>query len=372
MRLVFIVTGLATGGAEIMLLKLLERIDRRRFEPYVFSLTTKGEIGPRIEALDVPVKVVGLRPSAPLAPLTFLKFVRELAALKPDVAQTWMYHADLIGGLAARLAGVRALAWGVRNSDLSPSASKLSTRLVMRSCALASSWLPRQILFCSEASRAMHIKAGYAAKKARLLPNGFDLERFVPDATARLAIREELGLRATAQLVGLVARYDPQKNHLGFVEAAKGIVGVLPDVHFVLPGGGVDCANEELMSVIKRSGVAQCFHLLGRREDVPRLMAALDCLVSSSSYGEAFPNVLGEAMACGTPCVTTDVGDCAFIVGDTGRVVAVGDLEGLAHGVIELLSLPDTETCDAGAKSPRTGSVPFRNRARGEAIRGIL
>lgn len=349
MRLAFIITGLATGGAEMMLLKLLARIDRSRFDPYVISLTTNGEIGPRIEALGVPVEAFDMRPGMP-EPLAFFQLARRLRALKPDVAQTWMYHADLVGGLAARAAGVRTLAWGIRNSDLSKDRTKLTTRIVVHACALISHSVPRQILFCSEASRAIHLAAGYAKDKTRLIPNGFDLACFTPDPVARDSVRGELGLPAAAQLVGLIGRYDPQKNHLGFIAAASRISAVLPNAHYLLAGGGVDGANFELTRAINNAGAAGRFHLLGRRDDMPRLMAALDVL-ASSSYGEAFPNVVGEAMACAVPCAVTDVGDSAYIVGDAGRVAASGDMEGLSRAIIELLSAPEAQRFALGQRA---------------------
>jgi len=251
-----------------------------------------------------------------------------------------MYHADLLGGLAARLAGMRAVAWCIRNGDFSEDRSKRTTLLVMKLCAQASGWLPRCILSCSERARAIHVDAGYCADRMVVIPNGFDLARFQPDPAARVAVRAELGLPPDIPLVGLIARDDPQKNHPGFVRAAAGVHKVLPQVHFVLAGNGIDKNNRELNRLIDQAGLQAQFHLLGRREDIPRLMASLDVLASSSSFGEAFPNVLGEAMACGVPCLVTDVGDSAEIVGDTGRVVSAGDMAGLARHLVELLRLP--------------------------------
>ncbi len=161
----------------------------------------------------------------------------------------------------------------------------------------------------------------------------------MPDAEARNSVRAELGLAVDTPLVGLIARFDSQKNHLGFIDAAAHIHAQLPDVHFVLAGTEVDSGNVALNAAIASKGLQAKMHLLGRRNDVPRLMAALDVL-ASSSHGEAFPNVLGEAMACGVPCVVTDVGDSSEIVGNTGRVVAAGDMAGLAHGLVEMLRLP--------------------------------
>ena len=153
--------------------------------------------------------------------------------------------------------------------------------------------------------------------------------------------------------MGLVARDDPQKNHSGFIEAAAQVHRILPQVHFVLAGDGIDQNNKGLTALIDCIGLTGHVHLLGRRNDIPNLMAAFDVLASSSSFGEAFPNVLGEAMACGVPCVTTDVGDSAEIVGDTGRVVAPGDMDGLARQLIELLQWPAEQRAQLGALARR-------------------
>lgn len=350
MRVIQIITGLSTGGAETMLHKLLQNIDRSRFEPVVISLISKGEIGPRIEALGIPVYAMGMNPRLP-NPLVLWRLARLLRQLRPDVVHTWMYHADLIGGLAARLAGCHRVIWCIRHSNLSKTQNKRSTLAVVALCARLSRWLPALILSCSQRAKQVHAAVGYAAAKMQVIPNGFDLARFAPNAAARASVRAELGLPADALLVGVVARFDVQKNHLGFVQAAVQVLVQLPQVHFVLAGTGVDAANAGLSSAIAaHPGLAAHMHLLGRCDDVPRLMAAFDVL-ASPSHGEAFPNVLGEAMACGVPCVVTDAGDSADIVGNTGRVVAVGDMAGLARELVAVLQLPAHERAALGTQA---------------------
>ena len=350
MKLVAIITGLSTGGAEMMLLKVLQNIDRKHFSPHVISLTTEGEIGSRIEALGVPVESLGMRPGH-FSPFKFLRLVHRLRKLHPDIVHTWMYHADLLGGLAARLAGVRAVGWAIRNSNLSLVHNKRSTLWVRKACAVLSRLIPRAILCCSERAKGNHVSAGYCERKFVVIPNGFDTDRFRPDVEARVSVRSELGLSEDTPLAGLIARFHPQKNHVGFFEAAARIYRSRPDVHYLLAGTRVDRNNAILRRAVKQAGVASNTYLLGRREDIPRLMAALDVLASSSSFGEAFPNVLGEAMACGVPCVVTDVGDSAKIVGESGRVVAPGDMAEFAHNIVEVLGLSDKERRVLGAKA---------------------
>ncbi len=349
-KIAFIITGLSTGGAEMMLHKLLQNIDRRRFQPTVISLMDKGEVGPRIEALGIPVYTVGMRRGVP-NPLLVLRLARLLRQLRPDVVHTWMYHADLLGGLAARLAGCRRVIWCLRHSNLSKTENKRSTLAVVGVCARLSHSLPAWVVSCSHKAKTVHEAAGYAASKISVIPNGFDLNHLQPDAEARANLGAELGLPPDALLVGVVARFDVQKNHLGFVQAAAQVLAALPQAHFVLAGKDVDAGNAALQSAIAaHPGLAAHMHLLGRRDDVPRLMAAFDVL-ASPSHGEAFPNVLGEAMACGTPCVVTEAGDSAEIVGSTGRVVAVGDMAGLARQLIAVLKLPTAERTALGQQA---------------------
>jgi glycosyltransferase involved in cell wall biosynthesis len=348
-RIVFITTGLSTGGAEAMLFKLLDNIDRKKFEPYVISLISKDEIGQRIEKLGIPVSAMGIN-SSELSILPLLRLFKILRQIRPDIVQTWMYHADLLGGVVARLAGIKKVVWSLRNSNLSRDLTKSSTIQVVKLCAALSTWLPIQILSCSKRAGEIHAQLGYARDKIKIIPNGFDLGSFQPNSEARESVRKELGLSYDVFLVGLMARYDSQKNHAGFISAVAQVHRSMPEVHFLLAGTGVDKSNKALVKHIADHGLKNHILLLGRRDDMPRLMASLDIL-ASASFGEAFPNVLGEAMACGVPCVVTDVGDSAEIVGDTGRVVQSGDMEGLAQYIQEVLSMPMAERARLGQKA---------------------
>ncbi len=329
-----------------MLLKLLEHIDRRKFDPLVISLTSKAEFGRSIERLEIPVTALDIKFKG-VSSFSVLRLVNLLRRVGPDLVQTWMYHADLIGGVAARLAGVRSVVWALRNSNLSESMNKRSTLAVVKICSAISPWIPQHILSCSNRAAKVHAEMGYSRDKIKLIANGFDLGLFRPDAEARVSVRKELGLSPDSLLVGLMARYDSQKNHAGFIVAAAHISRAMPSVHFVLAGSNVDENNVALRALIAEHRLSKSVHLLGRRDDMARLMASLEVL-ASSSFGEAFPNVLGEAMACGVPCVVTDVGDSAEIVGETGRVVQSGDMEGLARHIQEVLSLPAEERVRLG------------------------
>jgi glycosyltransferase involved in cell wall biosynthesis len=241
--------------------------------------------------------------------------------------------------VAARLAGRAPVVWGIRNSNLDLLQSKRSTRWTVRTCAFLSNRLPQRIVSCSETARRIHIGLGYRADKMVVIPNGFDLELFHPDLSARIELRKELGIPQSIPVIGLVGRFDPQKDHQNFIQAAAILAERFPETYYILCGDGISLENPLLASWINSSGLGKYFHLLGRREDIPRVTAALDLACSSSAYGEAFSNVLGEAMACEVPCVATDVGDSAYIIAETGRVVPPHDPQALANAMIDLLAL---------------------------------
>lgn len=349
LRIVLIITNLSTGGAELMLLRLMQNLDRRRFAPYVISLGMKDTVGLQIEAIGIPVTALEMRPGVSSI-WKLIQLIMKLRELKPDVVHTWMYHADLLGGLASRIAGIKRQTWGIRHANLSPFVNKRSTLWVVKLCARLSHWIPCKILVNSHVARKAHVAIGYSDEKMVVIPNGFDLERFVPAPLARNQLRSDLGLDSSILLVGVIGRFHPQKNQKGFIKAMAELHEILPKVHFVLAGHGIDADNHLLVSAICDAGVSGVCHLLGQRTDIPNLMAALDVL-ALPSVGEAFPNVVGEAMACAVPCAVTDVGDSAWLVGNTGRVVPPGDMSSLANAIHDLLKMPSKERTALGTSA---------------------
>ena len=320
-----------------MLYKLVSSMDRDKFKIQVVSLTDIGPIGKKIEDLGISVRALGMKRGTP-DPRMLFKLTRWLKKDRPDIIQTWMYHSDLMGGLAARLAGRIPVVWGIRHSNLDPKGNKRTTIWTAKTCAWFSRWLPVKIVCCSEASKRVHTALGYDPDRMAVIPNGFDLNLFKLDLEEGTLVRQELGIPEDTIIIGMVGRFDPQKDHLNFIKGAALLQKKIPDVQFLLCGDDVTWGNHQLSTWIKNAGLSGYFHLLGRRNDIPRIMTALD-IASSSSYGEGFPNVVGEAMACGTPCVVTDVGDSASIVGDTGIVVPPKDSNDLALAWKELIEI---------------------------------
>ena len=352
-RLAHLISGLGVGGAEMMLYNLSAALRRDGFEARVISMTGDGPLAERIRGLGIPVSSLGMKRGLPSAGGA-LRLFRLLRQDPPDVLQTWMYHADLLGAIVARLSprtsrktigtmcgsgqvGGTPLAWGIHNTALERRHTKAVTRWVVRLNSALSRRLPDVIVCCSEEARRAHVRLGYDPGRMQVIPNGIDLSLFRPDAEARVAVREELGLRTEAILIGMAARYHPQKDHRNFIEAARRIGEGNPAIHFLLCGNQVTPENGELQRMIAAAGLGDRIHLLGVRDDMPRIMASLDLAALTSAYAEAFPLVIGEAMACEVPCVVTDVGDSAAIVGDTGAAVPPRDPKALAEACLRLL-----------------------------------
>jgi glycosyltransferase involved in cell wall biosynthesis len=331
-----VITSLGRGGAETMLLKLLRATDSARFRSSVISLSGDGPLADKIRQTGARVQTLSLRgPRALAAPW---KLVRSLRRERPDVVQTWMYHADFCGGLATVGLPGTPLVWNIRCGRLERTVDKRTTIWISRLCATLSHRLPTRILCCSEASLRAHSSTGYDRSRMQVIPNGFDLDEFRPDPLARRAVREDLGLDRETLLVGIAARFDGAKDYRSFCEAAGRIRREHPRAHFLLCGDGVTACNPALRTWITAAGIATQCHLLGPREDMPRILASLDIAVSSSRV-EGFPNVLGEAMSCGVPCVATDAGDSRSIVGDTGYIARAGAAVSLAAGISTLIEI---------------------------------
>lgn len=332
MKLLHVITGLGDGGAEAVLYRLITHDSQTTHA--VVSLTQEGKYGPLLRQLGVEVVALGM----PRGRLT-LKGLRLLwqtvRRMRPDVIQTWMYHADLLGGVIGRLVGVPVV-WGLRNTTLEPGRSSRGTIWVARVCAWLSRWAPVRIVACAQAAVEVHAALGYDRSRFVVIPNGYHLERFRPDAEARARLRREWAVPDDVPLLGMVARFDPYKDHSNLLAALQQLRQQGQTFRVVLVGTGVDGSNAELVQLIREAGLEEAVRLLGPRPDIAAVMNALDVHVLSSS-AEAFPNVLAEAMACGTPCVTTNVGDAAQIVGDAGWVAHPRDTNALAKAIGQAL-----------------------------------
>jgi len=348
MRLLHIITGLETGGAERMLLKLAPPLRDRGFTQEILSLTTKGDLGARFEEAGFPVHAAGLRRGRLLAGLGAV--ARTLRAFRPDIAQTWLYHADLVGGAAARLLGVPRVVWNIRHS-VSPHTDKRTTLMVARACAALSHGLPDGILYNSTMGVKTHLALGYDARLTTLLPNGFETDIFHKNDAQRAAWRARWGVPPDALLVGWAGRFHPQKACPDFLQAVLRVIARNPRVYVVAVGRNITPENPALSAVLEDAPGRDRILLQGPCSDMPGFLASLDVFVSSSVGGEGFPNVLAEAMCCEIPCVVTDAGDSAFVVGETGTAVPPADPGVLAQALLDHFALSAEERKALGARA---------------------
>jgi glycosyltransferase involved in cell wall biosynthesis len=352
MKIAHIITSLDKHGAQMMLLKTLSAMDRSRFDSVVISLTDGGALKDRFAAIGVTAHSAGMKKGVP-TPGAIYRLARLMKQIKPDLIQGWMYHGNLAGQMASAFSTERApVVWNIRGSSYDLKKEKAATAAIIWLGARLSG-LPKAIINNSLASAIKHEqKLGYRAGNRVIIPNGFDRNQFVPSPEARAELRNELGLPGDALLIGLIARYHPVKDHANFLQAAGLLLSARPQARFVLAGEGVDESKRELRELIAALPVAGRVHLLGERNDMNRVTAALDIATSSSS-AEAFPNVIGEAMACGVPCAVTEVGDSAFLVGETGRRVPPRNAQALASAWGELIEMGEQARRELGEEARR-------------------
>lgn len=297
---------------------------------------------------------------------------RLLLRFRPDLVQTWMYHADFLGGLTARLATRAPIVWGIHSGPAPPGGFKGRRWFGMKVLSRLSYRLPARIICCSETSRSVHTDAGYSGSKMVVVPNGFVDPGPVP-ARARESLLEELGLRSDVLLVGRIGRDHPQKDIGTLLDSFRRIVD--PRVHLIIVGKGLSPENSHLFRRFPFLTAGR-IHLLGPRSDIVALNTAFDVAVSSSSFGEALPLVLGEAMVSATPVVSTDVGDAIQLIDDHERVVPPRDPEALARAIRKVLEMPIGEREELGRRDrdrvTRLYSVERMVARYGDVYREVL
>ena len=349
MRAAFVASGLMTGGAEMMLYKVLKSLPRERVDPLVISLGRCGRPASLVEGLGV--KVIGLGLESGECFSLARAAVHGHAALRnfqPALISGWMYHGNLAAWLFARRLGV-PLVWNIRQT-LNLAGEKAATRRVIRTGALLSR-TPKRIVYVSRIAREQHRAVGYCAEHDCVLPNGFELDDFRRDTAQRARLRAELGVTEGTCVIGHLARYHPMKDQAGVIGAARRVVAEEQEVLFVMAGAGLDGMNTALAAAIRECRLEQYVRLVGETTCPQALLSACDLFCLPSAWGEGFPNAVGEAMACELPCVVTRVGDGPDLVGATGLVVDPGDREGLAQALLQLIRLGHTGRARLGARA---------------------
>jgi len=351
-RILHVITGTGTGGAERMMLHVCKQLQATGIESTVVSLQPEGAIAPELRSAGA--EVLSLRLARGRLPFGALRDLRNMIdACAPAIVQGWMYHGNLAATLAVAGRKPRpVLAWNVRQSLYDLGAEPRLTRWVIRAGAILSRQ-PAAIVYNSDVSRRQHESLGFAAARACTIDNGFDTDVLRPDPVAAAKFREAWQVPPGALLFGCMARWHPIKNHAGLIDAFARVYARHPSVRLVLVGEGLDQTNPDLVAALRRQGGAAAGVVLaGPVVDVAGAMSAMD-IVCLASHAEGFPNVVGEAMACQRPCIVTDVGDAPRIVGDGGWVVPRADTAALATAMQAALAL-----------DPRTRALMGENARR--------
>jgi len=348
MKILHFVSVLGLGGAENMLRRLVESSPDSISESVVISLTSLGVVGATLRQRGVAVHTLGMS-SWIYLPVTLWRLLRLIQRHKPTIVQTWMYHADLIGGAVARVAGYHSIVWGVRSTAI-PQGRFSTTYWLIRLCAIGSYFIPNRIICCANSARLAHLKLRYAKNKMIVIPNGYDFSVFQSSAESRIKIRHQLGVEEQDIVITAIGRFDPLKDFHNFVSAAALVAQKIKNVKFLMIGRGNEWSNPILCSWIKSTNFTDDFILLGEQSDVISFLSATDifCL---SSVAEAFPNVVVEAMAMGLPCTVTCAGDAAIIVDDANLVVPVNDSVALADALLKICYLDPVDRKALGERN---------------------
>lgn len=334
-----------------MLYRLLANTNRSQFFPIVIALDNDNRHADKIRAHGIPVHCMNMVNSLSSG-WHVLRLVQLLRELSPDIIQGWMYHGNLAASIAnLALSNRYPVFWNVRQSlydiELEPTTVQWAIRLSAKRSSK-----PTGIIYNAYLAAEQHADFGFKENKAHIIPNGFDTHQFSPNPYSRETIRQALNIPADAFTIGMVAHYHPSKNHTLFIEAAHLLSKHRKNVHFILTGRDVTTANREIGALLKRfPSLDGRLHLTGERQDIPALLNALNLFSLTSSYNEGFSNVVGEAMACGVPCIATDVGDIPRIIGNTGKILQDASPSALAFAWLDWMGSGETWQHEQGQRA---------------------
>jgi len=334
LKIVFLIRDLNYGGAQRQLVTLVKGL-HKQFDVTVLYFYPGGPLEKDLK--DSDISLICLEKRERWDVLGFMRrLIAQLQRIQPDVLHGYLGESNLLTTFLKPFFPSTKMIWGIRESNTNANIYGWLGSLLSQLENVLSRF-PDLIVINSYAGQAYYLTHGFPAKKMVVIPNGLDTERFQPDLHARVKVRSQWGISENMILIGLVGRLDPMKDHPTFLRAAALICQQRQDVRLVCVGTGAENYANQLLTLTEELGITDKVIWAGARADMPAVHNSLDIATSSSAYGEGFANVIGEAMACGVPCVVTDVGDSRFIVGDTGLVVPPKNPQALVDSWLKIL-----------------------------------
>lgn len=344
-KVLHVITRLNGGGAYMMLCKLLETMDKNRFQSAVISLMPGGEVDKRLMDAGIPIFRLAMQRNSIPSAQTVLNLRKYTRAFDPDIIQGWTYHGDLAALLSKVLLKLqwstskkRVVIWNIRHSLSDLNNERKMTRVLIRVASRLSRHIDC-IISNSRLSIRQHCDIGYCEKGFNLIPNGFDCDRFKPSEETRNQVRTKYKIPYNGIVIGMVARLHPMKGHTIFLNAASCLLASYPDVYFLIAGPEDTIKCNALQNMICKSGIQDHVKYIGNISNPEQLYPAFDIMTLPSLWGEGFSNVIGEAMACEIPCIATDIGDVNQLVGNTGIIIKPNDPLQLASAWKHLIEL---------------------------------
>ena len=342
-HVVHLIASLEIGGAEMMLKKIVKNMDNEKFENTIICLSSRGEIGQELIEEGFQVLELGFRKKKLISIFRIIfNYVLIIRKAKPDFIISWMYNASFITILLNLLKPKNTkVIWNVRHALHDLRHEKKTTAIIIKIMSIFSSKIPSKIIYNSEKSKESHEKMGFNKNRGIVLPNGFETNTF--------KLNSKFKKDGSIFYIGMVGRYHPMKDYDNFLRAASILSKINNNVRYILVGRNVDSLNDELIRKLRIHKLMDYVELLGEQKEINTIIHRFD-IATLSSYTESFPNVIGESMLCGVPCVSTNVGGVSDLIGPYGIVVPPHSPEELANGWINMIGLNSSERINLGLK----------------------